>query len=77
MSEQKIQDMIKKVTKRKTELAELRGEKTQIQKQMAAEDCETAEDIEREISKEERKIKKINTEIEAAVESLEADYDWS
>ena len=75
--EQKIQDMLKKVAKRKTELAELRGEKTQIQKQMAADDCEAAEDIEREISKEERKIKKINTEIEAAVESLEADYDWS
>jgi hypothetical protein len=77
MNEQKIQDMIKKVAKRKTELAELRGEKTQIQKQMKDEGCETAEDIEREIAKEERKIKKLGDEIEKAVESLEADYDWS
>ena len=77
MSEQKIADMIKKVAKRKTELAELRGEKTQILKQMKDEGCETADDIEREISKEERKIKKLGDEIEAAVEKLESDYDWS
>jgi hypothetical protein len=77
MSEQKIADMIKKVAKRKTELAELRGQKTQIQKQMQEEGCETAEDIELEIAKEEKKIKKLNSEIETAVENLENDYDWS
>ena len=77
MSEQKIQDMIKKVAKRKTELAELRGEKTQIQKQMKDEGCETMEDIEREITKEDRKIQKLDAEIEKAVADLEKDYDWS
>ena len=77
MSEQKIQDMIKKVARRKTELAELRGEKTQIQKQMKEEGCETAEDIERELTIEDRKIKKLNSEIEIVVEKLESDYDWS
>ena len=77
MSEQKIQDMIKKVAKRKTELAELRGEKTQIQKQMKDEGCETLEDIEREIAKEDRKIQKLDAEIETAVTDLENDYDWS
>ena len=76
-SEQKIQEMIKKVTKRKTELAELRGEKTQILKQIQEEGCETLEDIEKEIDKEERKIKKLSTQIEADVVSLESDYDWS
>ncbi len=77
MSEQKIAEMIKKVAKRKTELAELRGEKTQILKQMKDEGCETAEDIEQGIAKEEKKIKKLTAEIETAVETLEADYDWS
>jgi hypothetical protein len=77
MSEQKIQDMIEKVNKRKTELAELRGQKTQIQKQMQEEGCETADDINREILAEEKKIKKLNIEIETAVENLENDYDWS
>jgi len=75
--ERKIADMIKKVASRKTELAELRGERTQILKQMQEEGCETQEDIEREISKEERKIKKLTGGIEADVAALEADYDWS
>ena len=75
--EQKIQDMLKKVAARKTELAELRGEKTQILKQMKDEGCETQEDIDREIQKEERKIKKLTGQIEADVAALEADYDWS
>ena len=77
MSEQKIQEMVRKVAKRKTELAELRGEKTQILKQMKDEGCETLEDIEKEISKEDRKIKKLSSQIEADVASLEVDYDWS
>ena len=77
MSEQKIQDMLKKVAKRKTELAELRGEKTQILKQMQEEGCETQQDIDREISKEERKAKKLSEQIEADVAELEKDYDWS
>jgi len=77
MSEQKIADMLKKVNKRKTELAELRGEKTQIQKQMKDEGCETLEDLEREIAKEDRKIEKLDTEIEKAVVDLESNYDWS
>jgi len=77
MSEQKIQEMIKKVAKRKTELAELKGEKNQIQKQMQAEGCETLADIEKEISKEERKIKKLSGQIEADVAALEVDYDWA
>lgn len=77
MSEQKIQEMIKKVTKRKTELAELRGEKNQILKQMADENCESLEDIEKEIAGEERKVKKLSSQIEADVASLEADFDWS
>ena len=76
MSEQKIAEMVKKVAKRKTELAELRGEKTQILKQMKDEQCETLEDIEKEIAKEERKIKKLSTQIETDVASLEADYNW-
>ena len=75
--EQKIEAMIKQVAKRKTELAELRGEKTQILKQMNEEDCKTAEDIEKEITKEERKITKLSSQIEADVKSLESDYDWS
>lgn len=77
MSEQKIQDMIKKVAARKTELAELRGERTQILKQIQEEGCETQEDIDREIAKEERKIKKLTGQIEADVAALNADYDWS
>ena len=75
--EQKIEAMIKQVAKRKTELAELRGEKTQILKQMELEGCKTAEDIEKEISKEEKKISKLFSQIEADVKDLESDYDWS
>lgn len=77
MSEQKIQEMVRKVAKRKTEVAELRGEKTQIIKQMQEEGCETLEDIEKEITKEERKVKKLSTQIEAGVADLEKNFDWS
>ena len=77
MSEQKIQEMVRKVAKRKTEVAELRGEKTQIIKQMQEEGCETLEDIEKEIIKEERKVKKLSTQIEAGLADLEKDFDWS
>lgn len=76
MSEQKIQEMIKKVAKRKTEVAGLRGELTQITKQMQDENCETLEDIEREIADEERKIKKLSDQIEDDVTALERDYNW-
>ena len=76
MSEQKIQEMIKKVAKRKTEVAGLRGELTQITKQMQDENCEALEDIEREITIEERKIKKLSDQIEKDVAALEKDYNW-
>ena len=76
MSEQKIQEMVRKVAKRKTEVAGLRGELTQITKQMQDENCETLEDIEREITVEERKIKKLSDQIEDDVAALEKDYNW-
>ena len=77
MSEQKIQEMVRKVAKRKTEVAGLRGELTQITKQMQDENCDTLEDIEREITAEERKIKKLSDQIEKDVAALEKDYNWS
>ena len=76
MSEQKIQDMVRKVAKRKTEVAGLRGELTQITKQMQDENCETLEDIEKEIADEERKIKKLSDQIKKDVAALEKDYNW-
>ena len=76
MSEQKIQEMVRKVAKRKTEVAGLHGELTQITKQMQDENCETLEDIEREITAEERKIKKLSDQIEKDVAALEKDYNW-
>ena len=77
MSEQKIQEMVRKVAKRKTEVAGLRGELTQITKQMQDENCETLEDVEKEIATEERKIKKLSDQIEKDVAALEKDYNWS
>ena len=76
MSEQKIQEMVKKVARRKTEVASLRGELTQITKQMQDENCETLEDIKKEIVSEERKIKKLADQIEVDVAGLEKDYNW-
>ena len=76
MSEQKIQEMVRKVAKRKTEVAGLRGELTQITKQMQDENCETLEDIKNEIASEERKIKKLADQIEVDVAGLEKDYNW-
>ena len=76
MSEQKIQAMIKKVVQRKTEVAGLHGELTQITKQMQDENCETLEDVEKEIATEERKIKKLSDQIEKDVAALEKDYNW-
>lgn len=76
MSEQKIQEMVRKVAKRKTEVAGLRGELTQITKQMQDENCETLEDIEMEITTEERKIKKLSEQIEKDVAALEKNYNW-
>jgi len=76
MSEQKIQEMVKKVARRKTEVAGLYGELTQITKQMQDEKCETLEDIKKEIASEERKIKKLADQIEVDVAGLEKDYNW-
>lgn len=76
MSEQKIQAMVKKVAQRKTEVAGLHGELTQITKQMQDENCETLEDIKKEIASEERKIKKLADQIEVDIAGLEKDYNW-
>lgn len=75
-TEMKIQEMVKKVNKRKTELAELQGEKRHIEKQIAEEGCGTIKDIEREIEKEEKQIEKIEKEIEKGIKELEEEYDW-
>ena len=76
MSEQKIQEMVRKVAKRKTEVAGLYGELTQITKQMQDEKCKTLEDVKKEIATEERKIKKLSDQIEKDVAALEKDYNW-
>ena len=75
--ENKIKNMIAKVSKRKTELAELRGEKVQILKRMEEEDCPTIEDLDEEIKLEEELVKKLGSKIEELIEKLEDDFDWS
>ena len=77
MSEKRIKEMLKKVADRKTEIAEIRGEKTAILKQMEEEGCETLEDIEEDIEKETRNLGKIDREIEKGMKELEEDFDWS
>lgn len=74
--EQKIKQMIKKVAARKTELAELNGEKKQLLKQLEDEGCKSTAGAEKEIKKEERKIAKLEKELTGAVEKLETDYEW-
>lgn len=74
--ERKVKEMIKKLQSRKTELAELSGERKQIMKQLASEGCETLEDIESEIEKEKKKTVKLEEQVRAGLEELEADYDW-
>lgn len=74
--EQKIKGMIKKVSTRKTELAELNGEKKQLLKQLEDEGCKSTAGAEKEIKKEERKIVKLDKQLVQVVEKLEADYEW-
>ncbi len=72
----KIQDMLKKVAERKTFLAQLQGEKKQIQKQMVEEGCKTIGEIKKEIKKEEEKVQKIEKEFQIGIENLETNYNW-
>lgn len=74
--ERKTNVMIKKLQSRKTELAELSGERKQLAKQMAAEGCETLADIDSEIVKEKDKGKRLEEQVKAGLEELENDYDW-
>lgn len=74
--ERKIKNMLKKLQERKTELAELNGEKKQLMKQLESEGCATLEDIETEIEKEKEKVEKLEQQIQVGLESLEDDYDW-
>lgn len=71
-----LDKMIAIVNKRQTELAELRGQKNQLLKQMEEEGCQDFADLEAEITKEERNIRRLDKQIEKEMESLEANYDW-
>lgn len=74
--ERQVKNMMKKLQSRKTELAELSGERKQLAKQMAAEECETLADIDSEIVKEKDKDERLNKQVKAELEKLENDYDW-
>ncbi len=74
--EKKIKAMLKKVQDRKTELAELNGEKKQLLKQLQDEGCKSIADAEKQIKKEERNVTRLEKELEVNLKALESDYDW-
>lgn len=72
-----LDQMIKIVNQRETELAELRGQKAQLLKQMEEHGCLDFDDLEPEITKQERQLRRLDKVLEKEMEALENDYDWN
>ena len=58
------------------EAAELRGQKSQLIKQLEAEGCKDIAEAELQIKEEQEKIKYLQTELEVGIKKLEEDYQW-
>lgn len=72
-----LDQMIKIVNQRETELAELRGQKAQLLKQMEEQGCLDFDDLEPEITKQERQLRRLDKVLEKEMEKLQNDYDWN
>ena len=73
----KLQKMQRQIKENQEEAAELRGQKTQLMKQLHAEGCESLEEAESMIADLSEKIESLQEELQKGIRKLEEGYQWS
>jgi len=76
MSKEKLDTMEKKLSQRKEEVAEVRGEKKTLMKQLADEGCKTVTQATKEADLEDSKAAEMQESFDQKVNELETEFEW-
>lgn len=75
-TEQRLMEMQDRIKDCREKSARLRGQLEQLMQQLKAEGCNSIDEAESVIKKEEKKIITLQTQLDKEMKKLEEDYQW-